>query len=140
MKFAREVLIGRVKDEIERRELDATKRTAEAAVEYDKTRAAYVNGTLDAWNTFANTIKRRCRAGQPVTTADVPVRLGGGGFNRTGQGYIQCWSESGPRISEPDVAALQTLLALLESTTTDEISTTELERMGFKMSCLFRVR
>lgn len=137
MKFARQVLVDRVKAEIGRREAEAIKRTTEAAIEWSKTRAAYVTNTKDAWNAFANTIKRRVRAGQPVTTADVPATLGAG-FNRNGQGYIQCWSDGGPRVWEPDVTTLQTLLALLESTTTDEISTTELERMGFKMGHLFR--
>lgn len=138
MKFARQVLVDRVKAEIGRREAEAIERTAKAAIEYDKARASYVTNTKDAWNTFANTIKRRVRAGQPVAVADVPAMLGAGGFNRNGQGYIQCWSGGGPRVWEPDVTTLQTLLALLESTTTDEISTTELERMGFKMGHLFR--
>lgn len=138
MKFARQSMIDRVKAEIDRRETEAVERTKQSDAEYNKTRAAYVTATSDAWNTFANTIKRRIRAGQPVTSADVPTQLSAGGFNRNGQGYIQCWTGSGPRAWEPDVAALQTLLALLESTTTDEISTTELERMGFKMSMLFR--
>lgn len=137
MRFTRQVLVDRVKAEIGRREAEAIERTAEAAIEYDKARASYVTNTKDAWNAFANTIKRRVRAGQPVTTTDVPAVLGGS-FGRSSAGYLQCWSDGGPRVWEPDVTTLQTLLALLESTTTDEVSTTELERMGFKMGHLFR--
>lgn len=137
MRFARQVLVDRVKAEIGRREAEAVERTAEAAAEWSKARAAYVTNTKDAWNAFANTIKRRVRAGQPVAVADVPAMLSGS-FGRNGGGYLQCWNDGGPRVWEPDVTTLQTLLALLESTTTDEISTTELERMGFKMGHLFR--
>jgi hypothetical protein len=142
MIFERTVLIERVKAEIERRQQAATERSAQAKLDYDHDRSAYIENTADAWNAFANLIKRRCRSGAPVTHKDIPISLGGGrqnGWSNTG-GWLRTWTEKSPSDEVADVAALTTLLALLEASLTDKVSTTELERMGFKMAQLFRVR
>jgi hypothetical protein len=142
MIFERTVLIERVKAEIERRQQAATERCAKAKLDYDRERRAYIENTAEAWNALANTIKRRCRSGVPVLAGDIPHVLGGGrnnGWSSPG-GWLQTWTEKPPSDETPDVAALTTLLALLEASLTDKVSTTELERMGFKMAQLFRVR
>jgi hypothetical protein len=142
MKFERTVLIEKVKAEIERRERLAAEQTAQAAVNHDHARRAYIEGTADAWNSFANLIKRRVRSGQPVTGADVPVALGGGRANGWTQrgGWLHTWENSGPSVATADVTALTTLLALLEASLVETVTTSELERMGFKMAQLFRTR
>lgn len=139
MIFDRTVLIERIKAEIERRQAEASERTKESAAEYEQGLAAYLDSSAAAWNDFANTIKRRLRAGAPVTSKDIPAALGGKNIYRTG-GYLRTWNEGGPLVHAADVTALTTLLHLLESSTSSAVSTAELERMGFKMAQLFRSR
>lgn len=142
MIFERTVLVEKVKAEIERRQQVAAEKTTQAKIDYDYDRRAYIESTADAWNMFANLVKRRVRAGTPVTDRDVPTMLGGGrqnGWSQTG-GRLRTWSEKPPRDETADVGALSTLLTLLEANQTDKVSTAELERMGFRMRDLFRVR
>ena len=140
MKFTKQVLIERVKDEIKRREADAAEFNMHAEHEYARSLTDYLASTKDAWNDFANTIKRRVRAGLPVTAKDVPPLLAGDrqGWAGPRGAWVLVWGDKGPVQHTADTVALNTLLALLQSTTTEEVTTTELERMGFKMSRLFR--
>lgn len=142
MIFERTVLIEKVKAEIERRQQVAVEKTTQAKVDYDHDRRAYTESTADAWNAFANLIKRRVRAGTPVLASDIPHVLGGGRQNvwsNTG-GWLRTWTDKRPGDETADVGALNTLLTLLEANQTDKVSTAELERMGFRMRDLFRVR
>lgn len=141
MKFVRTDLIEQVKAEIHRRGMEAAQRTADARDEYAANLAGYLERTSAGWSKLADTIRRRVRTGQPMTAEDVPAELGGGRNNWARQGgYIAVWDDKGPARYAPDVAGLKTLLTLLESSPSEQLSTTELENMGFKMRELFRTR
>lgn len=139
MKFNRKVLIDQLENEIERREEEAARKTAESKIEHNRGRVAYVEQTRDAWNAFANTIKRRLRANAPVTHEDVPALLTGGSHGGWHTRLVT-WNEKGPTEVIADTVSLRTLLALVQSSSTEEVTTYELERMGFKMAHLFRAR
>lgn len=139
MKFDRVTLIDRVKAEIKRRETEAKERTDRAATEHAEAMGRYIARTSPAWSKLADTIRKRVRNMQPMTNADIPVELGGTDQWQRGI-RVETWSDRDPAIHTADVSALGTLLALLESSPSEQVTTTELENMGFKMRELFRTR
>lgn len=133
MKFNRKELIQRIRDEMTRRETATGQRNYKAKKEYDENLARYLEQTTNAWNTFANTIKRRIRAGQPVTAEDIPAELKVNVY----RGQINVWDGKHTDFIA-NTESLIILLSLLEATNTDEITATSLERMGFRMTSLFK--
>lgn len=136
MKFARTDLIDRVEAEITRRQQHTADRNKKATAHFEKTRREYIDRTSDAWIELATTVRRRVRNSQPVTSTDIPKALRGGYTT----GHIRTFDDTEPQEWTADTSALETLLDLLKSATDDEISTTHLERMGFRMAQLFRGR
>lgn len=139
MKFDRVTLIDRVKAEIKRRETEAKERTDQAATEHAEAMGRYIVRTGPAWSRLADVIRKRVRNMQPMTNADIPVELGGTDQWQRGI-RVQTWDDRDPAVYTADVSALGTLLALLESSPSEQVTTTELENMGFKMRELFRTR
>lgn len=139
MKFDRVTLIDRVKAEIKRRETEAKERTDQAATEHAEAMGRYIVRTGPAWSRLADVIRKRVRNMQPVVSTDIPAELAGGsmGWGRTA---VTTWEDKAPSVYTADVSALGTLLALLESSPSEQVTTTELENMGFKMRELFRTR
>lgn len=133
MKFARKDLIDRIRAEITRREEAVTAKNVRLLADYVANRDEHVRRTGPAWNMFANTIKRRVRAGQPVTTADVPREI-----KSPWNDNAQPWDRTGPAQHVAEVGALQALLALLESTDAEEVTLATLDRIGFRVRDLFR--
>lgn len=138
MKFLRADLIKQVKDEIQRRTDAAAKATADAVARTAKSRDEYLASTSDDWLLFAARIEDAVRQGRPVTAEDIPQRLCDGWGDRFLVKRADYWAPPTPH--EPDTDALRTLLDLLEAATDDAVSTTSLERSGFRMARLFRTR
>ncbi len=137
MKFARNDLVDRVRNEIARREARAVERTAEAAAKRDAALAEYLETTTPAWSALADTIRQRKRYGKPVTAEDIPAALRG----RNGStGYVSVWTEPRAETYTADTGPLSALLALLEATSDEEITTSSIERLGFRIADLFRTR
>jgi hypothetical protein len=138
MIFNREDLIQKVKDEIARRRQAAADENWQLLADYNAERETYLSETSEAWNQFANTIKRRIKAGTPVTPDDIPrtLTVSPSGPGRVYLGLLP----SPPSGRKAHTSELQTVLDLLDQATNEKISTTELERMGFKIAHLFRPR
>lgn len=127
MKFTRTDLIARVEATIARCEQIAADKTAKAAAEYERNLGRHVGETAEAWAAFAATIRRRVRAGKPITTADIPGQL------RHGYGSgIRLWDTKPPTPTVANTAAHHALLGLLKACTDDEISDAALQRLGFR--------
>jgi hypothetical protein len=133
MKFQRTDLIARVKDAIAAKEAYAAERTANAAEAYETSRAEYIQNTRDSWKQLADTIRVRLRTGQPVAATDIPSVLRNGWRG----GHVETWDKATPSTYEADTGPLRQLLVLLEAATDDEITTSSLERMGFRTAQLF---
>lgn len=134
MKFNRTDLITRVEAAITAQQKHAEERTAKALQQHLDRRAEYLNHTRDAWKQFADTIRARLRADKPITRADIPRDLADG---RYAGGYVATWDDKPPTTYTADTTALEQLLVLLHAATDDEISTSALERMGFRTAQLF---
>lgn len=137
MKFPRTVLIDQVKKEIARREQRAVERTAEAAAKREEQLAAHLEKTTPAWGALADTIRVRRRYGKPVTAEDIPAALRG---RNSSSGYVDVWTEPRAETYTADTGPLAALLTLLEATDDPEVTTTSIERLGFRTADLFRAR
>lgn len=132
MKFNRTDLVDQVDAEIERcRAATAADNDAKAG-EYAQARGRYVAETGDAWAQFAATIRRRVRAGAPVTRDDIPEQLADGHG-----GYLRVWRTAAPKPRRAPVDELLTLRAVLLACTDDEVTATALERLGVRIATLF---
>jgi hypothetical protein len=136
VKFTRTDLISRLEAEIQRRQNDAADRNAKNTATFEERRAAYLERTTEPWREFMNTIRRRLNKGEPITSDDIPNALKG---SYTG-GHVAVFSNTPPDQYEPHVVHLHTLMELLRATTDEEISTASLERMGLRLTDLFRGR
>jgi hypothetical protein len=134
VKFTRTDLINRLETEIQRRLDQAADRHAKSTAAFEERRAAYLDRTAEPWREFMNTIRRQLRAGEPITSDDIPNALKG---SYTG-GHVAVFNDTRPDQAEAHVAPLHTLMELLRATSDDEISTTALERMGLRLTDLFR--
>lgn len=133
MKFHRTDLIVRVEAAIAAKKKAADERNAKATADYQAKLARWIAETNDAWKQLADTIRVRLRAGKPMTAGDIPRRLRDGWSN----GHITTWNDSPQAPHVADVAALEQLLVLLSAATDDEVTTSALERMGFRTAALF---
>ncbi|TDC33123.1 hypothetical protein [Micromonospora sp. KC213] len=136
MKFQRTDLIKRVQAEIGRRILAAEEANTKAREKTERERQEYVDRTADEWRTFVGNINAALDAGRPVTSEDCPKVLKDGWMDRVQLRPAERWEPPTERV--PDTAALTTLLDLLEAATDDEVTTSSLERMGFRTAQLFR--
>lgn len=136
MKFQRTDLIKRVEAEIGRRILAAQEANTKAQAKAEKDRREYLDRTTTAWTAFAENITAAVKAGRPVTTDDCPTGLKDGWMDRVPLRRPDSFTPAPDR--EPDTAALDTLLDLLKAATDDEVTTSSLERMGFRTAQLFR--
>jgi hypothetical protein len=136
MKFQRTDLIQRVRAEIDRRVQAAEQANEKAARKAEQSLKEYVARTEGAWQTFADRINAALTDGRPVTSQDAPAALKDGWIDRVQLRPADYWATPAPR--EADTAALATLLDLLEAATDDEVTTSSLERMGFRTAQLFR--
>lgn len=133
MKFHRTDLIVRVEAAIAAKKKAADERNAKAAADYEAKLARWIAETSDAWKQLADTIRVRLRAGKPMTAGDIPRRLRDGWSGS----HITTWNISRDAPYVADVAALEQLLVLLSVATDDEVTTSALERMGFRTAALF---
>lgn len=138
MKFQRTDLIVRVKAAIAAKHQAAAARNAKAAAYFATSREEYLAKTGPGWKQLADTIRIRLRTGQPMTAKDIPREVSNGRGH--GGGYVATWDATEPDEYVPDTAALEQLLVLLEAATDDEITTSSLERMGFRTAQLFTTR
>jgi hypothetical protein len=138
MMIKRLELIEKIRTKIAERTERAANNRDRAVHDATLAEAEYVQQTSEAWSKFATVIRRRVRNGQPVTSGDVPDRL------RTRSG----WGETGVELFksakvkqsdyQPNVAHLQSMLLVLESSPDELISTSSLERLGAPVKELFR--
>lgn len=133
MKFKRTDLIARVKHVIAERHRAAYDRNVKAAASHEDRRAKYLAETHDAWKQLAENILTALRAGVPMTRDDIPSKL----TASRASSYLETWDARTPDLYVADTGPLEQLLVLLEAATDDEVSTSSLERMGFRTAQLF---
>lgn len=141
MKFVRTDLIERVRNEIKRRETEAKAETGKAAEAYSRRRLAYVRDVNPLWTGLADRIRSRVRNGQPLTLADIPDQLIDRSWGRSSNrqvATVTLWDDTEPVPETARTEELHTLLALLESTDVETVTLATLDRLGFKMTQLFR--
>lgn len=137
MKFERVDLIKRLRAEIERRDQLAAERRAEQLVSRDQELTRHVEGYAEHWNAFANTIKRRIRRGEPITREDVPENLVARSGYRS-RGELPYWERGKLSADLPNHDQFSALIAVLEASTDEYVTSSAIEAMGIKLNGLFR--
>lgn len=137
MKFQRTELIALTKAAMAATEAAAEaaaeKRNAEALKSYNRKRTDYLNETQAAWLEFATIIRKRVRDEVPVSEADIPEAIAG----KSWRGAIKTFEAGPPTPEAARTAELGRLLALLESTTDEAVTSSGLREMGFNPASLF---
>lgn len=137
MKVNRLELIAKIQAMITERETAAEARKAEAYTKAGNAETEYVRDHAGDWGKFADTIRLRNRRGQAITIEDVPEGL------RSGSGRyadVRVFRPTTVRESEfvPRTEPLTRLLAVLESSPDEFISTSALDRIGAPLRELLR--
>lgn len=137
MRVNRLELIEKLKGMVAERETSAEARKAEA---YDKAANAervYLDEHAGDWSTFATKIRARIRQGKAVTLNDVPEGLRKGSRSWP---EVRVFSPVTVKDSEylPHTEPLIRLIAVLESSPDELISTSALDRIGAPLKELMR--
>ena len=137
MKVNRLELIARIQTLISQRTLAAKERHEQALDEASGSERRYLDEHAGDWAKFATIIRTRLRQGRAITIQDVPESLRGGS---------RSWPEV--RVFSPTVVkesayranteALSNLLAVLESSPDELISTSALAQIGAPLKELLR--
>jgi hypothetical protein len=137
VKINRLELIEKLKAMVAEREATAERRKAEAYTKAGEVETEYVQKHIGDWGKFADTIRLCNRRGQAITINDVPqgLRFGSGRYAdvRLFQPVVVRESEFTAR-TEP----LTRLIAVLESSPDEFISTSALDRIGAPLKELMR--
>lgn len=137
MKVNRLELIARIQVLISQRTLAAKERHEQALDKASGSERRYLDEHAGDWGTFATKIRARLRQGRAITIEDVPEGIRGGS---------RSWPEV--RVFTPTVVkdsdyranteALSNLLAVLESSPDELISTSALAQIGAPLKELLR--
>lgn len=138
MKVNRLELIQKLKTMVAERETSAAARKAQAYTQAGGAETKYVRDHAGDWGKFADRIRLRLRQGAAITVEDVPERLrtGGNGWNAS----VKLFKATVVRDSEfvPRTEPLTRLIAVLESSPDEFISTSALDRIGAPLKELMR--
>lgn len=137
MKVNRLELIGRLREMIAEKEASAAARKAEAIDKNERAESEYIEAHTEEWSAFADAIRKRLRQGHAVTIEDVPRGL------RSGSGqyaHVEVFRPGRVNASDhlPRVDHLVRLLAVLESSPDEYVSTSALDRIGAPLRELMR--
>lgn len=133
VKIKRQKLIDLLKVEIHRREVAAKEQHEKSVTRQREDTNAYVRRTADAWQTFARSITVAVGGREPVTWDDVPHEL-----RSYRDGYVEVHRPRPVDANVDDADQLRALLAVLEATEDEVISTYALEKMGFVLGRTLR--
>lgn len=139
MKFDRKELIAKLQEGItaraERRVTDHAKALDQWARDQDAWMAAYG----DHWQQLLNALRRKLNRKQPITREDIPEKLLDSAWSATVTLKGVAKAKPTPKLDEEsdrDVAA-RTLIALLEASTDEYVTSSGIEAMGVKLARLF---
>jgi hypothetical protein len=129
VKINRLELIEKIRAMIAERESKALERKIKAYDEAGSAETNYVKDHAGDWGKFADTIRRRNRNGQAITVKDVPEGLRS---NRGFGGNVDFFQPV--KVKDSDYVAytgtLTNLLAVLETSPDEFVSTSALDRIG----------
>lgn len=137
MKVNRLELIGKLREMIAEKEASAAARKAEAIEKNETAEYRYVQEHADDWAALADAIRKLGRQGRALTIEDVPkgIRSGSGQY-----AHIEVFRPGKVRESDhlPRTEHLNRLLAVLESSPDEYVSTSALDRIGAPLRELMR--
>lgn len=138
MKVNRLELIEKLKTMVAERETRAATRKAEAYTEAGGAETKYLRDHAGDWGKFADRIRLRLRQGAAITITDVPegLRTGGHGWNAS-VGLFRAAIVKDENYL-PRTEPLTRLIAVLESSPDEFISTSALDRIGAPLKELMR--
>ena len=129
MRINRLELIEKIRVMINQREAEANARKVKAVDEAGRAEGEYVAEHSAEWTQFANRIRAQVRKSLPITLDDVPEGLRSG---RGWHGEVRLFRPS--TVRESDYVArtepLTRLIAVLEASPDEFISTSALDRIG----------
>ena len=130
-------LVRKLESMIVQREEKALARKAEAYKTAERARAEYVLCHGNEWGRFADRIRLRVRQGTAITIEDVPEGLRKGGGWRA---EVDLFRPEKIRDADytPQTETLTNLLAVLQASPDEFVSTSALDRMGAPMRELLR--
>ena len=136
MRINRLELIAKINALIVQREEKALASKAKAYDEAGKAESDYVRQHASDWAAFANRIRARVRKDQVVTHIDVPEGLRQGGFRSS----VQLFQLRTVRDEDyaPQTQVLINLLAVLQASPDEFVTTSTLDRMGAPLRELMR--
>lgn len=137
MRVNRLELIGKISRFVADMETHQIARKSQAYTKAAQAETDYVLEQAENWRKFADTIRLRLRRGQAITIEDVPGDL----RQATGWGRsVKLFEPVTVKQSDyvPATNRLVRLVAVLETSSDEEISTTSLDRMGVNLRELFR--
>lgn len=128
MKFKRDELIKRL--EAHRQKIiDRTDRlNKENAEAYEQNRLAWLHKHRDDLRELAVVVADCLKQDRPLTMEDLPRGL------HRGSGYLHLMSGQEPKTFTPDTQELDSALAVLNAAIGDEVSVSELQRAGIRVS------
>lgn len=138
MRINRLELIEKIRGMVAEREAAAEARKTEAYDKAGNAETEYIREHTGDWGRFADRIRLRLRQGASITIEDVPeaLRTGGNGWRAS----VKLFTPTTVRDSEflPRTEPLTRLLAVLESSPDEFISTSALDRIGAPLRELMR--
>lgn len=138
MKVNRLELIDKLRTMVAQREVATKERKEKALDEASGAERRYVDQHAGDWGKFATTVRMRLRQGRAITAADVPegLRSGGSGWHAS----VQLFRATVVKDSDylPRTEPLTRLIAVLESSPDEFISTSALDRIGAPLKELMR--
>lgn len=136
MKIWTATLLQRIDAELARREQAASEEFDRSMTEYVKKSDQFVIETGNLWRMFADRVLCSVNEGIPVSVDLVPEGLDtGSSYN--GRRNLRMWEGATPQRKAVPKEDLLPLRRLLEDITDEEITTNELQRLGFKVPMIF---
>ncbi len=133
MKVNRLELIDRIRTIIDQRKAAQAERLAADTRKAEQAEAEYVKKYVAAWGKFADTIRLRNRQGRAITHDDVPESLRGYNSPLLFKAGIIRQSDYVAQVDHPE-----NLIAVLESSPDEMISTSTLAQRGIPLKDLIR--
>lgn len=139
MRINRLELISKIQNMVAEREAAAKARKAEAYTKAGEAETNYVREHTVDWGKFADRIRLRLRQGAAITIEDVPEGLRTGSHSGWGA-RVHLFQAVTVRDSDflPRTEPLTRLIAVLESSPDEFISTSALDRIGAPLKELMR--